>query len=246
MKFSKPIKSFGVWNNEAAADQHFGDAVSSKNLKAFFQFDLSADKDIYVKLALSPTSVEGAKRNLTAELPGWDFEKVKAAGEQKWNAELSKIEVTGNEEKKKIFYTALYHTAVVPCVNMDVDGAYRGMDNNIHKAEGFTYYSVFSLWDTYRAANPLYTIIDRKRASDYIKTFLTHYKEGGRLPVWELASNETNCMIGYHSIPVIVDAYVKGIRDFDVNLALEAMLHSANADEFGLKYYRSKGFDRKR
>jgi predicted alpha-1,2-mannosidase len=241
MKFSKPIKSFGVWNNEATTDQHFGDAVSSKNLKAFFQFDLSADKDIYVKLALSPTSVEGAKRNLTAELPGWDFEKVKVAGEQKWNAELSKIEVTGNEEKKKIFYTALYHTAVVPYVNMDVDGTYRGMDNNIHKAEGFTYYSVFSLWDTYRAANPLYTIIDRKRTSDYIKTFLTHYKEGGRLPVWELASNETNCMIGYHSIPVIVDAYVKGIRDFDVNLALEAMLHSANADEFGLKYYRSKG-----
>jgi predicted alpha-1,2-mannosidase len=241
MKFSKLIKHFGVWNNDAMTDQHFGDAISSKNLKAFFQFDLTADKDVYVKVALSPTGVEGAKRNLTAELPGWDFEKVKAEGEKKWNAELSKIEVTGNEEKKKIFYTALYHTAVVPCVNMDVDGAYRGMDNNIHKAEGFTYYSVFSLWDTYRAANPLYTIIDRKRTSDYIKTFLTHYKEGGRLPVWELASNETNCMIGYHSIPVIVDAYVKGIRDFDVNLALEAMLHSANADEFGLKYYRSKG-----
>ena len=241
MKFSKPIKNFGVWNNEAATDQHFGDAVSSKNLKAFFQFDLSADKNIFVKVALSPTSVDGAKKNLEAELAGWDFEKVKAAGEQKWNTELSKIEVTGDEEKKKIFYTALYHTEVVPCVNMDVDGTYRGMDNNIHKAEGFTYYSVFSLWDTYRAANPLYTIIDRKRTSDYIKTFLTHYKEGGRLPVWELASNETNCMIGYHSIPVIVDAYLKGIRDFDVNLALEAMLHSANADEFGLKYYRSKG-----
>lgn len=241
MKFSKPIKTFGIWSNEAAADKHFGDTISSKNLKAFFQFDLSADKNIYVKVALSPTSVEGAKRNLAAESTDWDFEKVKAAGEQKWNAELSKIEVTGDEEKKKIFYTALYHTAVVPCVNMDVDGAYRGMDNNIHKADGFTYYSVFSLWDTYRAAHPLYTIIDRKRTLDYIKTFLIQYKEGGRLPVWELASNETNCMIGYHSIPVIVDAYVKGITDFDAKLALEAMLHSANADEFGLKAYRSKG-----
>ncbi len=241
MKFSKPIRNFGVWDDDKLVNKIRGDTISSKNIKAFFQFDLAADKNIYVKVSLSPTSVEGAKKNLAAELPGWDFEKTKLEAEKKWNAELGKIEVTGDEEKKKIFYTALYHTAVVPCVNMDVDGTYRGRDNNIYKAEGFTYYSVFSLWDTYRGAHPLYTIIDRARTLDYIKTFLAQFKEGGRLPVWELASNETECMIGYHSIPVIVDAYMKGITDFDTKLALEAMLHSANMDHFGLAAYKTKG-----
>ena len=241
MKFSKPMKNFGVWNDEKLVNKIMGDTISSKNIKAFFQFDLANDKNIYVKVALSPVSVEGAKKNLAAELPGWDFETAKINAEKKWNTELGKIEVTGDEEKKRIFYTALYHTAVVPCVNMDVDGTYRGRDNNLHKAEGFTYYSVFSLWDTYRGAHPLYTIIDRARTLDYIKTFLAQYKEGGRLPVWELASNETECMIGYHSIPVIVDAYMKGITEFDTKLALEAMMHSANMDHFGLAAYRTKG-----
>lgn len=241
MKFLKPIKNYGIWNNDRLILQSRLDEISSKNIKAFFQFDLSADKNIYVKVALSPVSVEGAKKNLAAELPGWDFNMAKLNAEKKWNAELGKIEVSGEEEKKKIFYTALYHTAVVPCVNMDVDGMYRGRDNNIHKAEGFTYYSVFSLWDTYRGAHPLYTIIDRARTLDYIKTFLAQYREGGRLPVWELASNETECMIGYHSIPVIVDAYMKGITDFDTKLALEAMMHSANMGHFGLAAYKTKG-----
>ncbi len=241
MKFSKPMKNYGIWNEEKLLDNMSEQSISSKNIKAFFQFDLAADKNIYVKVALSPVGVEGAKKNLAAELLGWDFENTKLVAEKKWNTELAKIEVTGDEEKKKIFYTALYHTAVVPCVNMDVDGTYRGRDNNLHKAEGFTYYSVFSLWDTYRGAHPLYTIIDRARTLDYIKTFLAQYKEGGRLPVWELASNETECMIGYHSIPVIVDAYMKGITKFDTKLALEAMLHSANMDHFGLAAYKTKG-----
>ncbi|MFN0081456.1 MAG: GH92 family glycosyl hydrolase, partial [Ferruginibacter sp.] len=241
MKFSKPMKHSGVWNDDKLVHKLMGDTISSKNIKAFFQFDLTADKSVYIKVALSPVSVEGAKKNLAAELPGWDFDKTIADGEKKWNKELGKIEVTGDKEKKKIFYTALYHTAVVPCVNMDVDGTYRGRDNNLHKAEGFTYYSVFSLWDTYRGAHPLYTIIDRARTLDYIKTFLIQYKEGGRLPVWELSSNETECMIGYHSVPVIVDAYMKGITDFDTKLALEAMLHSANMDHFGMAADKTKG-----
>ncbi len=241
MKFSKPIINYSFWDGDILQDKVKLQGLDSKNIKAFFQFDLSTDKNIYVNVALSPVSVQGAKNNLQVELPDWDFEKTKAAAEKKWNTELGKIEVKGDEEKKKIFYTALYHTAVVPCVNMDVDGTYRGMDNNIHKAEGFTYYSVFSLWDTYRGAHPLYTIIDRARTLDYIKTFLAQYKEGGRLPVWELASNETECMIGYHCIPVIVDAYMKGITDFDTDLALKAMLHSANMDHFGLAAYKAKG-----
>ncbi len=241
MKFSKPIKDYGIWNNDSVFLENKSKEIVSKNIKAFFQFDLRSDKNIYVKVALSTVSIEGAKKNLVAEIPDWDFKNAKLSAEKKWNTALGKIDVTGDEKKKKIFYTALYHTAVVPCVNMDVDGTYRGRDNNIHKTVGFTYYSVFSLWDTYRGAHPLYTIIDRARTLDYIKTFLVQYKDGGRLPVWELASNETDCMIGYHSIPVIVDAYMKGITNFDTNLALEAMLHSANMNHFGLAAYKTKG-----
>lgn len=241
MKFSKPFKKFGVWLNNESVIKSIGDDQYGKNVKAFFQFDLSKEKDVYVKVSLSPVSAEGARKNLEAETPGWQFKKIQSLAESKWNKELAKIEVQGDKEKKKIFYTALYHTAVVPNINMDADGSYRGMDNQIHKASGFNYYSVFSLWDTYRAAHPLYTIIDRKRTLDYIKTFLTHYKEGGRLPVWELASNETDCMIGYHCIPVIVDAFTKGITDFDHDLALQAMIHSANTGRFGLDAYTKKG-----
>ncbi|MDB5203597.1 MAG: alpha-mannosidase [Ferruginibacter sp.] len=240
MKFSRPIVGSGVWKNDLLQTGNTHDA-SGKNLKAFFQFD-TKEKDLLVKVAISAVSLEGAMKNLAAELPGWDFNATKLAAEKAWNKELSKIEIsTTDENKRAIFYTALYHTAVVPNINMDVDGSYRGRDNAIHKAEGFTNYSVFSLWDTYRAANPLYTLIDRERTLDYIKTFLAQYQQGGRLPVWELASNETDCMIGYHSIPVIVDAYNKGIRDFDTKLALEAMKKSATWNHLGLPAYISNG-----
>lgn len=240
IKFSKPIINKGLWNNEQLTTLAVNNEIDSKNIKAFFQFDLKKDKNIYVKVALSPVSVEGAKRNLNAELPGWDFQKTTLAAMAKWNKALGKIEVKGDKEKMKIFYTALYHTEVVPNINMDVDGQYRGMDNNIHKAVGFTYYSVFSLWDTYRGAHPLYTIVDQQRTTDYIKTFLTQYKEGGRLPVWELASNETECMIGYHSVPVIADAYAKGINIGNPAMALQAMQHSANLDHFGLSFLKQQ------
>ncbi len=142
----------------------------------------------------------------------------------------------------RTFYTALYHTSIVPNINQDVDGQYRGRDNKIHTATGFTNYSVFSLWDTYRGAHPLYTIIDKKRTLDYIKTFLTQYQQGGRLPVWELSSNETDCMIGYHSVPVMVDAYMKGINQFDTLLALEAMKKSATWNHLGLPALMDHGF----
>ena len=240
MKFSKPIVKNGIWQDTVLSENL--SAAISKNIKEYIQFDLTASKDIYVKVAISAVSVEGAKKNLESEMPGWDFEAVKSAAEKKWQTELSKIEVKSTDENKlKIFYTALYHTAIVPNINMDVDGQYRGRDNKIHTAEGFTYYSVFSLWDTYRGAHPLYTIIDQARTLDYIKTFLVQYQQGGRLPVWELANCETDCMIGYHSIPVIVDAYAKGIKDFDTKLALEAMKKSATWDHLGLPAYIKNG-----
>ncbi|HTO35895.1 MAG TPA: GH92 family glycosyl hydrolase, partial [Flavobacterium sp.] len=190
---------------------------------------------------LSFTGFEGAKLN-SSEIPHWDFEKVKKQTEQLWNKELSKIEVTSNDKDKlTVFYTAMYHLMIQPNIAQDLDGKYRGRDNQIHKAEGFDYYTVFSLWDTFRAAHPLYTLIDKKRTVDFINTFLKQYEQGGRLPVWELASNETDCMIGYHSVSVMADAMTKGITGFDYDLALKASKHSANLNWLGLDAYKTTG-----
>ncbi len=243
IQFSVDFSQYGIWQNDTLLPHKLSKVDNSKNLKAFFQFDQLSKRLVMAKVAISGVSEAGALKNLKAELPGWDFEAVRQAAQKKWAAELGKIEVTGGSPQQlRNFYTALYHTAVVPCINMDVDGRYRGRDNAIHTAKGFTNYSVFSLWDTYRAAHPLYTIIDRKRTLDYIQSFLTQYKEGGRLPVWELSGCETDCMIGYHSVPVIVDAYVKGIKGFDAALALEAMQKSATWNHLGLPALMDHGY----
>ena len=207
-----------------------------------FSKKVKKGEKILVKVALSPTSYEGAKLN-SSEIKHWDFNKVKNDAITLWNKELSKIEVTSNDKNKlAIFYTALYHTMMQPNIAQDLDGKYRGRDNQIHTAEGFDYYTVFSLWDTFRAANPLYTLIDKKRTSDYINTFIKQYEQGGRLPVWELASNETDCMIGYHSVSVIADAMAKGITGFDYEKAFEASKASAMRDVLGLEAYKRQGF----
>jgi len=199
--------------------------------------------EILVKVALSPVSVEGAIKNMEKENPGWDFNKIKDNAAEEWNKELSRIIVKGSSDDDiKTFYTALYHTMIHPNIYQDVDGRYRGTDLKIHNSESFTNYTVFSLWDTYRATHPLYTIIQQKRTLDFIKTFLDMYQKGGKLPMWELASNYTGCMIGYHSIPPIVDAYLKGIRDFDTDLALKAIISTAETDELGKKDYIKYGF----
>jgi predicted alpha-1,2-mannosidase len=207
-----------------------------------FSKQVKKREKILVKVSLSPTSYEGAKLNMS-EIKGWDFEKVKKEAEQLWNKQLSKIEITESDlDKKTIFYTALYHTMVQPNIAQDIDGKYRGRDNKIHQTEGFDYYSVFSLWDTFRAAHPLYTLIEKKRTADFINTFLKQYEQAGRLPVWELASNETDCMIGYHSVSVIADAMAKGITGFDYEKAFEAAKHSAMLDHLGLDAYKKQGF----
>ncbi|MBK6777601.1 MAG: GH92 family glycosyl hydrolase [Flavobacteriales bacterium] len=197
---------------------------------------------IIVKVGISAVSVEGARANLDAEIPGWDFDVVRKQAEDAWNAKLGKIQVTGGTpEQQRIFYTALYHCYVAPYIFNDVDGKYRGMDGEVHHAD-HNVYTVFSLWDTFRALHPLMTILEPEMTSDFIKTFLLHYKDGGRLPVWELWGNETDCMIGYHSVSVIADAYMKGIRDFDEVLALRAMMAGATRDEPGLNALTNKGF----
>jgi predicted alpha-1,2-mannosidase len=171
------------------------------------------------------------------------FSKAKQQVQSSWEKELSKIVVEGgSDDNKTIFYTALYHSLLNPNLYIDVDGRYRGMDLEIHKDTSDNHYTIFSLWDTFRATHPLFTIIDQKRTNAFIRTLLRQYQQGGKLPIWELSANYTNCMIGYHSIPVIVDAYAKGIRDYDIDMALEAMVYSANLDSEGLEYYKEKGF----
>jgi predicted alpha-1,2-mannosidase len=211
-------------------------------VKTYFSFDTRGGSPLLVKVGISSVDIEGAQKNLGAELDHWDFDKVRADAKAAWNAELNKIAVNGGSEAQLTnFYTALYHTMTAPNVFMDVDGRYRGRDFKTHTATGFTNYTVFSLWDTFRAAHPLYTIIDQKRTRDFIKTFLVQYEQGGRLPVWELAANETDTMIGYHAVSVIADAAAKGIDGFDLRQAFAAMKHSAELRHHGLGPYIDTG-----
>jgi predicted alpha-1,2-mannosidase len=213
-----------------------------KSIKSILRFPRTR-QPILVKVAISSVSIEGARRNLAAELPGWNFERAVRRAATSWDRELNRIQARGGSTSQlRNFYTALYHTMIAPNLFMDVDGQFRGRDSQTHTAQDFTNYSVFSLWDTFRAAHPLYTIIEQKRTSDFINTFLAQYDYGGRLPVWELAGNETDTMIGYHSVPVIVDAAIKGIPGFDRGKAFSAMKHSARLKQFGLDAYVGRGY----
>lgn len=244
----------------------FSDGESGANLRrAKFEFAPIGTEPLLLKVAISFVSIEGARKNLEAELPGWDFDKVRADAKAAWNKELSKIEVSGGTpEQTTNFYTALYHTMIHPNVFNDVDGKYLGHDRKIQSLVGRQetgdgrqqtnpqsairnpqsddHYTVFSLWDTFRAAHPLYTIIDQKRTVDFINTFIRIYEQGGRLPVWELWGEETDTMIGYHAVSVIADAMAKGIKGFDYEKAYAASKHSAELDHFGLAGYKKRGY----
>ena len=241
VRFSKPFAT-----STLVVDDQIRQGITEvigTNLKALFNFKTEKNEKILVKVAISGVSIEGARKNMDAELPGWAFDSVRMQAIHRWNEELGVLTVTGGtQEQLTNFYTALYHTMLQPNIYNDVDGSYRGRDMKVHTTDGFDYYTVFSLWDTYRAANPLYTLIEPGRTNDFIRTFLKQYDEGGILPVWELSSNETGCMIGYHSVSVIADAFLKGIKNYDTLKALEAMKHSANQSHLGLKYYQTKGY----
>jgi len=201
------------------------------------------NETIYVKVAISSVDVDGAQKNYEAEISNKDFETVKMETQALWESQLNKVVVeTDQINNKTNFYSALYHTMLAPNLYQDVDGRYRGMDLQVHETKDFDYYSVFSLWDTYRAAHPLYTILDQARTNDFINTFLAKYDEGGIMPMWDLAGNYTDCMIGYHAVPVVADAYLKGIRGYDTEKAFEAMKHSSTRDKFGLEAYKRYGF----
>ncbi len=210
-----------------------------KNLKAAFHYTTQEGETILVKVALSSVSCANAWLNMETENSGFDFEATLSKAQAAWNKELSKIEVEGgSEEDKTIFYTALYHTKIHPNIFQDVNGEYLGMDKEVHVAKERTHYTLYSLWDTFRALHPLYSITDTQYNNDFIKSMVAKYEECGRLPVWELWSNETNTMIGYHSIPVIADAILKDYYTGNVELAYKAMVNSAMADSQGLKDYK--------
>src|SRR5215204_501403 len=238
-EFSEPFTDYGITKDDAPHEKI--NKAAGTNLKAFFRFE--AKKPLLVKVAISPTGISGARKNLLAELAHWNFEKARADAKEAWNKELSKIEVAGGSDAQLTnFYTALYHAKLQPNLFQDFDKSYLGLDKQVHTANDFTNYTVFSLWDTFRAAHPLYTIIDRKRTADFINTFIRQYEQGGRLPLWELAANETDTMIGYHAVSVIADAMTKGITGFDYEKAFEAAKHSAELNHFGLEAYRRRGY----
>lgn len=209
-----------------------------------FDFRTAEGEQMVVRTAISGVSMEGAEKNLKAEASGWDFDRYRQAATANWNKELAKIEVKGGTPDDKVnFYTALYHTMLAPTIFSDIDGGYFGPDKQIHQTGGWTNYSTFSLWDTYRAAHPLLTYTQPERVNDMVKSFLAFFDENGRLPVWNLYGNETDMMIGYHSVPVIVDAYLKGIGNFDPEKALQACIATANIDDYrGIGWYKKYGY----
>lgn len=251
-KFSKPFVSYQVLTDSILTE----DGLYSQ-AKVLVQFDKTEEgEQVFVKVGVSAVDIEGAKNNVLTEIPDWNFDKVRIDAKNEWNALLSRINIeTTDEVQKRIFYTALYHTAIHPNVFSDADGRYLGMDHKIHQTtEDRPIYTIFSLWDTFRAFHPLMTIIDPAKNTDFVRSLLTKYAEGGLLPMWELAGNYTATMTGYHAVPVIVDAYMKGDRDFDINLAYEACLKSADYDTTNIvtpqkvknalvlksKYYKNK------
>ena len=239
-RFSKPFKAMQL---DTAAIIKDGKRIGTSAI-ARFDFHTTAGEQILVTTAISGVSMEGAARNLAAEAPEDDFDKYLAVTRKNWNEQLSKIEITCDDPDEKVkFYTALYHSMLAPTIYNDVDGAYYGPDKQVHQADGWTNYSTFSLWDTYRAAHPLYTYIEPQRVNDMVQSFLAFFEQNGRLPVWNFYGSETDMMIGYHAVPVIVDAYLKGIGNFDPKKALAACVATANIDEYrGIGLYKKYGY----
>lgn len=240
-RFSRPFDDYQIDKTDITTKEKgkIGTAYIAR-----FDFNTEKDEEILVTTALSGVSMEGAALNLQTEAPKDDFDYYYAQAVSNWNTQLGKIKIEGGStDDQTVFYTALYHSMLAPTIYSDVDGSYMGADRKIHKAEGWTNYSTFSLWDTFRASHPLFTYTQPERANDMIKGFLEFYKQSGALPLWNLYGWETNMMIGYHAVPVIVDAYLKGVGDFDPELALEACIASANRDEYhGIGEYKSMGY----
>ncbi|MGM9476053.1 GH92 family glycosyl hydrolase [Pedobacter sp. GSP4] len=255
MSFSKPFKSYGRKSYDAKQayrgfwgkfnqEQNFPE-IAGKKLKMFFDFNTQEGEKIKIKFALSPVSQENALQNMRAEITGWDFEKVKAQAQATWNKELNKVQVSTSNDNKINFYTALYHAFINPTTYTDINGEYKGLDQGVHKADGFTNYTTFSLWDTYRALHPFFNITQPSRSNDMVKSMLAHYDQSSlhMLPIWSHYANDNWCMSGYHSVSVISDAIIKGTYNGDANKALDACIATAKHRDYeGIGYYMDKGY----
>ena len=238
---SKPVKDFILYDG---GNKHDTDELKGEFVKGFLEFETKKNEEIYVKMGVSTVSSKNALENLNAEIPHWDFDKVKLEAENKWNQELSKINIkTEDLKRKRVFYTAMYHTMIAPNLYQDVNGEYRGTDKVVYKDTTFTNYTLFSLWDTYRAAHPLYTITHPERVSDMVNSMLKIFDHQGKLPIWHLRGNETNTMPGYSAIPVVIDASLKGFEGIDLEKVFEAVKTSATGDfEPGVKKLMELGY----
>lgn len=240
-EFSKSIEDYGISNNEIIDKKNF--VAKGNNIKAYVKFSNTNNTPLLIKVGISAVDYNGAKNNLSTEIPDWDFDRIKSSANKMWNSQLSKVIIEDDShEKKKIFYTALYHSSIIPNTYFDVDRRYRGNDRKIHTCTDFDNYTIYSLWDTFRATHPLFALLEPERTRHLISSMLVKYKESGLLPKWELAGNETGTMIGYHSVSAIADAYAKGITNFDVELAVEAMNKTATNNTKDLNLYSKFGF----
>ncbi|HNX57199.1 MAG TPA: GH92 family glycosyl hydrolase, partial [Prolixibacteraceae bacterium] len=258
-EFSKPFKYYGTFDNDLKTPESGGslwpykNGEKGKNIGAFVVFNTMEDERILVKVGISYTSIEGARKNLTAEIPNWDFDGIRNKATETWNKELSRIKIDGaTDDQKEIFYTSLYHSFLAQYISQDVDGKYMGSDKKVHEAKGYDFYGSFSCWDTYRSQHPLLTLTAPDHVNDFIKSIVAKTKDYGWLPAQHFLNVYGESMVGDHLIPVIVDAYIKGYRDFDVKFLYEAMRKKAleeaqpplphSASRSGLKFYLQLGY----
>jgi len=255
MSFSKPFKGYGQKNydNKQAYRGFWGKfdqtrnhpEIAGRRVRMYFDFDTNEGEKVKIKFAISPVSQENALQNMRAEITGWDFDKVKAQAQASWNKELNKINISSSEDDKINFYTAMYHAFINPTTYMDVNGQYKGLDQGIHTANGFTNYTTFSLWDTYRALHPFFNIMQPARSNDMVKSMMAHYEQNSlkMLPIWSHYANDNWCMSGYHSVSVIADAIIKGVYNGDANAALDACIATAKKRNYeGIGYYMDMGY----
>ncbi len=255
LSFSKPFKAFGQQNQDKAQvykgfwrkfDQtkNFPE-IAGRKIRMYFDFDTNEGEQVKLRMALSPVSQENALANMRAEVPGWNFDAVKAQAQADWNQELNKIQIDASETDKVNFYTALYHAFINPTTYMDVNGQYKGLDQNVHQANGFTNYTTFSLWDTYRALHPFFNLIQPKRNNDMVQSMMAHYDQSTlkMLPVWSHYANDNWCMSGYHSVSVLADAIIKDVYKGDAGAALDACIATSNHRDYeGIGDYIDKGY----
>ena len=255
MSFSKPFKQYGQKNYDTKQpyrgfwgkfDQtkNFPE-IAGKQIRMYFDFSTTEQEKVKIKFAISPVSQENAVENMRTELPGWDFNQVKKQAQDDWNKELNKININTSEDNKVNFYTSMYHAFINPTTYQDVNGEYKGLDQGVHKADGFTNYTTFSLWDTYRALHPFFNILQPSRSNDMVKSMITHYDQSAykMLPVWSHYANDNWCMSGYHSVSVVTDAIIKGVYKGDPEAALQACIVTSNHRDYeGTGDYIDKGF----